>query len=406
MGGKSRIEYSNSHLAGSAHYPFEVRIKGSLAKGFLIALAISLIPVAAISAQKVSPGSTCKVYRQKVTNQNKVYTCVKSGKKLVWNTGVAVKKPTSSPTPSPTTTPTSSATSSPITERSYQKLYKSVLSKFQQTSLRGINLEVVYSPTVDQANANTLLDQFNDAISFYVNKFGSDKKVIILFMSEKDKDWYTQKVISYEGSNSNDDWWGSKHCAFNEFTQCGRGTNSSPTNILYEVVGSSWKTSNNSRVSPNHESVHIYQKSRIGDGMYRIFPAWFGEGQANFLGFVTSSRFLAVTNLRSQTIRSMKSAFPAMNSFTETEWVDAINKCEASIDFCVSNGLGYSLGMLINEYLYSNFEPDQIDKVLSEVTAGANWGDSILTNLKVNKNSLYLEAGKYIATEIQDDLKN
>jgi hypothetical protein len=102
----------------------------------------------------------------------------------------------------------------------------------------------------------------------------------------------------------------------------------------------------------------------------------------------------------------MKSAFPAMNSFTETEWVDAINKCEASIDFCVSNGLGYSLGMLISEYFYSNFEPEQIDKVLSEVAAGANWGESLLTNLKVNKNSLYLEAGKYIATEIQDDLKN
>ncbi len=387
-----------------------MRIKESLAKGFLIALAISLIPVAAISAQKISPGSTCKVYKQKVTNQNKVYTCIKSGKKLVWNKGVAVVKPTPTPTPTPkvtpTTTPTSSATSSPIAERSFQKLYKSVLSKFQQTSLSGINLEVVYSPTVDQANANILLEQFKDAISFYVNKFGSDKKVIILFMSEKDKDWYTQKVISYEGSNSNDDWWGSKHCAFNEFSLCGRGTNSSPTNILYEVVGSSWKTSNNSRVETNHESVHIYQKSRIGDGMYRIFPAWFGEGQANFLGFVTSSRFLDVTNLRSQTIRSMKSAFPAMNSFTETEWVDAINKCEASIDFCVSNDLGYSLGMLINEYLYSNFEPDQIDKILSEVTAGANWGDSILTNLKVNKNSLYLEAGKYIATEIQDDLKN
>jgi hypothetical protein len=158
-------------------------------------------------------------------------------------------------------------------------------------------------------------------------------------------------------------------------------------------------------VSPNHESVHIYQKSRIGDGMYRIFPAWFGEGQANFLGFVTSSRFLAVTNLRSQTIRSMKSAFPAMNSFTETEWVDAINKCEASIDFCVSNGLGYSLGMLINEYLYSRFEPEQIDRVLEDVAAGLIWSDAILKDLKVDKNSLYVDAAQYISTEIKEDLK-
>ena len=378
-----------------------MQIRGASTKGFLIALAISLIPVSAISAQKIIPGSTCKVYKQKVTNQNKVYTCIKSGKKLVWNKGVKVETPTPTPTPSPTPSPTPTPT--PVSERGFKKLYKSLLSKFQQTSLNSINLEIVYSPTVDQVNANILLEQFKDAVSFYVDKFGNNKKVIILFMSEKDKDWYTQKVISYEGPNSNDDWWGSKHCAFTEFTQCGRGTNSTPINILYEVVGSMWKTSNYSRVSPNHESVHIYQKSIIGDGMYRIFPAWLGEGQANFLGFVTSSRFLDVTALRSQSIRSMRNIFPTMNSFTENNWVDAINKCDSSIDYCVSNGLNYSLGMLINEYLYSNFEPEQIDKVLSDVAAGANWNDSILTNLKVNKTTLYLDAAKYIAVEIKED---
>ena len=83
-----------------------MRIKGSLAKGFLIALAISIIPVAAISAQKVTAGSTCKVYKQKVTNQSKVYTCIKSGKKLVWNKGFAVVKPTPTPSASPTLSPT------------------------------------------------------------------------------------------------------------------------------------------------------------------------------------------------------------------------------------------------------------------------------------------------------------
>ena len=62
--------------------------------------------------------------------------------------------------------------------------------------------------------------------------------------------------------------------------------------------------------------------------------------------------------------------------------------------------------MLINEYLYSNFEPEQINKVLSDVAAGANWGDSILTNLKVSKTTLYLEAGKYIAIEVTDDTNN
>jgi hypothetical protein len=71
----------------------------------LIAFALTLIPVASFSAPKVTPGSTCKVLNQKVVYVNKTYTCIKSGKKLVWNKGVAVK-PTATPTPTPTATPT------------------------------------------------------------------------------------------------------------------------------------------------------------------------------------------------------------------------------------------------------------------------------------------------------------
>jgi len=78
-----------------------MQLRGSFTKSLLIALAIALIPVSAISAQKITPGSTCKVLNQKVVYQNKSYTCTKSGKKLIWNKGVVVKKATPTPTPNP-----------------------------------------------------------------------------------------------------------------------------------------------------------------------------------------------------------------------------------------------------------------------------------------------------------------
>jgi len=82
-----------------------MRMRGSLAKGLLIALAVALIPVTAVSAQKITPGSTCKVLNQKIVYQNKTYTCIKSGKKLVWNKGVFVT-PKDKPTiTTPTFTP-------------------------------------------------------------------------------------------------------------------------------------------------------------------------------------------------------------------------------------------------------------------------------------------------------------
>ena len=81
-----------------------MRIKGSLAKGLLITLAFSLIPAVATSAQKVTAGSKCKVQKQKVDYQNITYTCIKSGKKLVWSKGIVIVKPTPTPTATPTPT--------------------------------------------------------------------------------------------------------------------------------------------------------------------------------------------------------------------------------------------------------------------------------------------------------------
>jgi hypothetical protein len=92
-----------------------MRINGNLYKGLVLALVLTLFPSIAFSAQKITPGATCKVLKQKVTYQKKIYTCTKSGKKLVWSKGVSLVNPTPtpSPTPKPSPTPTPSLTPSP-----------------------------------------------------------------------------------------------------------------------------------------------------------------------------------------------------------------------------------------------------------------------------------------------------
>ena len=83
-----------------------MRIKVLIVKGLLAALPLTLIPAVAISAQKITTGSKCKVQKQKIIYLDKSYTCIKTGKKLVWNKGVVVVKPTPTPTPTPTPAPT------------------------------------------------------------------------------------------------------------------------------------------------------------------------------------------------------------------------------------------------------------------------------------------------------------
>ena len=92
-------------------------------------LFLALLTSNSYAATKVTPGASCKVLNQKVTFQKKIFTCIKSGKKLIWNKGVQIKTqpsisksdsddemespsptPTRSASPTPTQTPSKSAT--------------------------------------------------------------------------------------------------------------------------------------------------------------------------------------------------------------------------------------------------------------------------------------------------------
>jgi hypothetical protein len=78
-------------------------------------LGIALLPITAEAAQNVAPSTACKVLNQKVVSQDKTYTCIKSGKKLMWNKGVTVVKPTQVSTQASTTTSTAASTQAATT---------------------------------------------------------------------------------------------------------------------------------------------------------------------------------------------------------------------------------------------------------------------------------------------------
>ena len=85
-----------------------------------IALVLSLSVVPISHAKAPVAGAPCSKVKVTQIFQGKKFTCIKSGKKLVWNKGVTIKitptpKPTSvtSTSPTPTPTVTQSASSSP-----------------------------------------------------------------------------------------------------------------------------------------------------------------------------------------------------------------------------------------------------------------------------------------------------
>jgi len=81
----------------------------ALATLLCLAIAIPLVPAQAA----VKAGAACSKAGAKSVASGKTFTCIKSGKKFVWDKGVAVKPPTVAVTPTPTPTPTPTASPPP-----------------------------------------------------------------------------------------------------------------------------------------------------------------------------------------------------------------------------------------------------------------------------------------------------
>jgi hypothetical protein len=74
------------------------------ALGALLAGVLMIAPMNAFASVKA--GAVCKKAGSTATVNGKKFTCIKSGKKLVWNKGVAIAKPKPAVTPTPVATPT------------------------------------------------------------------------------------------------------------------------------------------------------------------------------------------------------------------------------------------------------------------------------------------------------------
>ena len=89
-------------------------VRISSLSALLVASSLLVVTNPAFPTQTIKPGTSCKTLNSKVTQSGKLYTCIKKGKKLVWNNGVAIKSAVSpTPKPSPTLSVIPNSTISP-----------------------------------------------------------------------------------------------------------------------------------------------------------------------------------------------------------------------------------------------------------------------------------------------------
>ena len=122
MASHETMAQSYSRCGESMQHLSQLAMMGRLA----IAIALLLALATPVHAATPKAGAKCTKAGITATAAGKKFTCIKSGNKLVWNKGVAIKaapkpspnpvfkpvEPTPSPTPAPTLIPTPTATPS------------------------------------------------------------------------------------------------------------------------------------------------------------------------------------------------------------------------------------------------------------------------------------------------------
>ena len=291
----------------------------------IAALALFLAPMNAIAAIKT--GDVCKKAGTTATAGGKKFTCIKSGKKLVWNKGVAVvkPKPTTSPTPAPTPTPSPTPSSTPtvsvspspsptpiaspvVVPKNFDDLYgnsagialaawTSTSQKITKSNTVAVRQDIYIGPNTTIPNPKTR-EIFENSTRIFAG-FNQPQSFFAIYYRFQDKDWAKAKLIELNQSNRIQEIDGS--CGSSaRCNGASAGKASSTVGFSQFAVVESGNQTDAYHLGGGleiHEYAHIAQAMQFvgkkkDDRNFEYLPRWFIEGHAHIAGITGSASTL------------------------------------------------------------------------------------------------------------------
>lgn len=282
----------------------------------LTVLVLAMSPLQASAAVKA--GAACTKAGATSTAGGIKYTCVKSGKKLVWNKGikvVAAAKPSTTPTPTPVATPTPTplatptATPTPSPTPTPIKTYNSLWEKYDLTKPTSADAVIKaatdsfksYTSTIRNPDQEikvvaqegvdpTLTTWVKDGATFVARRFAYPKlpRSFVDFIAI-DSAWLEASFIA-EGYPAN-----YAKARANNFCGGAPACGGSDANVFNYAVIQKSNAMVNGRPglaqTPGHEFFHAIQEILAGpvaNVSGNMVPNWFWEGPATFVGLQTA----------------------------------------------------------------------------------------------------------------------
>ncbi len=366
----------------------------------LVTAALFLVPINAIAAVKA--GDFCKKVGTTATANGKKFTCVKSGKKLVWNKGIAIPKPkpvelpVPTPTPSVSVTPSPSPTPAPIIEKAptgfndlvenfkgvYIGVWNSSNAKITANPVLDVKQNIFLGPNTKLPNVE-IPEMYSRGTQFFAG-FVQPKKFNALYFVFEDIKWAEDKVLQLY-SQPGEIQQVARNC---QSAQRCNGANASVPQLdtghaNYGVVIGASNPYHAKGGIEIHEYAHMVQMMQFQgkptqkmSGGLGLLPNWFVEGHAHLAGNVGSARTLAeYREFRSFWLNANAEGLPgywpeSIESFYEKL---APGKFDPSVNSNV-----YSIGYFTVEALASIKGVDSTIEIVKQVSDGATWDQAFL----------------------------
>ncbi len=348
-------------------------------------LSLPLTPVSAAA----KAGGTCSKAGITSVAASKTYTCVKSGKKLVWNKGVAV----AASNPTPTATPTTAANYATLWEKyswvkptSSSSVVTAATEKFSAyVAVTRTNSTVIKIAAQDGSD-QTLVSWVKDAANLVAKAFVYPKlSKPFLEVIGIDRAWVEKTYIDngYSANEAKND----RGRAFDEGAPAFGGSTTNTYNM--GVI-----TRNNSLVTdklgtmqmPGHEFFHAVQERISGgvpspDGL-GIAPQWFWEGPATFIGLQTASYLgLADYTAEGREFAVARSNQPSTKSSLLSEATKNTGSPDA-ID-------PYGIGAIATEFLVANVGMEKCMDIYTNLGKKKSFADSFKIATGVELTDFY-----------------
>ena len=369
----------------------------------LVTAGIFLVPMNAIAAVKA--GDACKKVGTTATANGKKYTCIKSGKKLVWNKGVAIAKPkptsspmpTAEPVPTLSLTPTPTQVPAPIIEKApsgfndlvenfkgvYVGVWNSSNAKINSNPPLDVKQNILFGPNTKSPNPE-IPEMFTLGTRFF-GGYAQPKSFDAVYFVQGDMDWASKKLLEFYGNPDQ---------AQAPFRNCQsqQRCNGASANIPLPDRGqSNFAVLDAGHTDPYHlkggieihEYTHMVQfmqfqgkpTQRMNGGL-GLLPNWFIEGHAHLAGNAASAKTLAqYKEFRSFWLNARAEGLLGYSSESIESFYEKLapGKSDSSV---VSNV--YSIGFFTVEALASIKGVDSPIEVIKLVSDGANWEEAFL----------------------------